>query len=66
MGHPGRDVMLRMIEDIWWPKIHREVIMVAKTCRQCAESGKNVKSLKRQNEYWKNYAVDRAESGNCD
>ena len=25
-GHPGRDAMLAMIGDIWWPRIHREVI----------------------------------------
>ena len=21
-GHPGRDAMLAMIEEIWWPRIH--------------------------------------------
>ena len=25
-GHPGRDAMLAMIEDIWWTRIHGEVI----------------------------------------
>ena len=25
-GHPGRDAMLVKIEDIWWPRIHQEVI----------------------------------------
>ena len=25
-GHPGRNSMFAMIEDIWWPRIHREII----------------------------------------
>ena len=50
-GHPGRDTMLRYISDIWWPKIHREVINTAKCCEQCSLAGKNVKPLKRQNQF---------------
>ena len=50
-GHPGRDTMLRYIADIWWPKIHREVINTAKCCEQCSLAGKNVKPLKRQNQF---------------
>ena len=31
-GHPGRDSMLAMVEDIWWPRIHREIIDQARLC----------------------------------
>ena len=34
-GHPGRDAMLSMVGDIWWPRIHREVIDQARLCDQC-------------------------------
>ena len=42
-GHPGWDAMLAMIEDIWWPRIYREVIDQARLCEQCLQSGKNLK-----------------------
>ena len=41
-GHPGRDSMLGMIEDIWWPRIHLGIIDQARFCEQCLESGKNL------------------------
>ena len=47
-GHPGRDTMLRYISDIWWPKIHREVVTTAKCCDQCNNAGKNIKPLLKQ------------------
>ena len=50
-GHPGRDTMLRYVADIWWPKIHREVINTAKCCEQCSEAGKNVKTLLKQSQF---------------
>ena len=50
-GHLGRDTMLRHTSDIWWPKIHREVINTAKCCEQCSLTGKSVKPLKRQNQF---------------
>ena len=48
-GHPGRDQMLMQIIDIWWPKIHRDVTLLTKTCPECRAAGKssnktNVKS----------------------
>ena len=49
-GHPGRDSMLAMIEDIWWPRIHREVIYQARLCEQCLESGRNLKCMLKQKE----------------
>ena len=40
--------MLAMIEDIWWPRIHREKIDQARLCEQCLESGKNLKYMLKQ------------------
>ena len=47
-GHPGRDAMLGMISDIWWPKIDREVIDQARLCEQCLQAGKNLKCILKQ------------------
>ena len=44
-GHPGRDSMLSMIADIWWPRIHREVVDQARLCDQCLQSGKILKCI---------------------
>ena len=32
-GHAGRDLMLRESADIWWPRIHRELLKKNKTAR---------------------------------
>ena len=47
-GHPGRDAMPAIVEDIWWPRIHREVIDQARLCEQCLQSGKNLKNMLKQ------------------
>ena len=47
-GHPGRDSMLAMIEDIWWPHMYREVIDQPCLRKQCLQSGKNLKCILRQ------------------
>ena len=52
-GHPGRDAMLAMVGDIWWPRIHREVIDQARLCDQCLEAGKNLKCIQSQKELGK-------------
>ena len=52
-GHPGRDAMLAMIGDIWWPRIHREVIDQARLCEQCLQSGKNLKCIQSQKVFGK-------------
>ena len=52
-GNPGRDAMLAMIEDIWWPRIHREVIDQARLCKQCLDSGKNLKDMLKQKQIGK-------------
>ena len=46
-GHTGKDAMLRDAGDVWWPKIHREVIGKASNCPQCRLEGKNLKSQKK-------------------
>ena len=52
-GHAGRDAMLREASDIWWPRVHREIVEKAKTCTECQHARKNLKCLKSQNEFGK-------------
>ena len=52
-GHAGRDAMLREASDIWWPRVHREIVEKAKTCTECQNAGKKLKCLKSQNEFGK-------------
>ena len=52
-GHPGRDSMLAKIENIWWPRIHRDIIDQDRLCEQCLESGKNLKCILRQKQIGK-------------
>ena len=42
-----------MIEDICWPRIHREVIDQARLCEQCLEAGKNLKYMLKQKQFGK-------------
>ena len=42
-GHPGRDVILVTVSNVWWRMLHREVIAIARSCPQCRESGENKK-----------------------
>ena len=44
-GHPGKDAMLTMVADIWWPRNHREVIDQARLCEHCLQAGKNLKCV---------------------
>ena len=37
--------MLSMVADIWWPRIHREVIDQARLCEHCLQAGKNLKCV---------------------
>ena len=50
-GHAGRDAMLREAADVWWPKIHREIVEKANNCEECIKAGKNLKCLKSQKEF---------------
>ena len=50
-GHPGRVSMLATVANVWWPRLHREVVGIAQTCQQCktsGTSGKNIEPILRQ------------------
>ena len=44
-GLPGRDQMLRQVFDIWWPQIHRNIMLLTKTCSECQNAGKSLQPL---------------------
>ena len=44
-GHPGRDAILQVVGNIWWPKIHRDVLLLAQSCSQCQLANKTFKTL---------------------
>ena len=52
-GHPGLDAMLATISNVWWPRLHGEVVTVARECPQCKESGENIKTLLRRKQIGK-------------
>ena len=57
-GHRGRDSMLQAVADIWWPRIHRDIVLLAQSCPQCQQAGKNLKTLKTQSKFGKLPAAD--------
>ena len=52
-GHPGRVAMLATVFHIWWPKLHREVLTVARMCTESNEAGENIKSIQNQKQIGK-------------
>ena len=52
-GHHGRDAMLQQISDIWWPRIYRDITLLAKSCPNCQEAGKSIKPILKQNIFGK-------------
>ena len=52
-GHPGRDSMLSMVSVVWWPRLHREVVGIAKSCPQGHTAGKNIKTILEQKQVGK-------------
>ena len=44
-GHPGRDTMPATVSNVWWPRLHREVVGIAQPCQQCETAGKNNKPV---------------------
>ena len=42
--------MLSIVSDIWWHRIHREVIDQARLCEKCLQSSKNLKCIQSQKE----------------
>ena len=52
-GHPGSDAMLQAVAEIWWPRIHRDVVLLAQSCNQCQQAGKNLKTIIPQSKFGK-------------
>ena len=52
-GHPGRDTMLATVSNILWPRLHRELVSLFKTCPQCQDSGKKLKPIITQKQFGK-------------
>ena len=52
-GHPGRDSMIAATDEYWWPDINRQLVAIAKTCKKCQQSGKNLKTLKSPKQFGK-------------
>ena len=44
-GHPGQKAMLDVSNYLWWPQIHKDIVNLAKECRQCTRYGKNTKYI---------------------
>ena len=57
-GHPGRDSMLQEVADIRRPRIHRDIVLLAQSCPQCQQAGKNLETLKTHSEFGKLPAAD--------
>ena len=47
-GHLGRDIKLSTVSNLWWPRLHREVVGIANLCHQCQIAGKNIKTILNQ------------------
>ena len=47
-GHLGSDNRLAKVVNVWWPRLHREVVGFAQTCQQCKTAVKNIQTLLRQ------------------
>ena len=46
--HPGRDRMLQAVADKWWPRIHREIVLLAQSCSRFQKAGKKLKTIQKQ------------------
>ena len=51
--HPGRDRMLSTVSNVWWPRLHREVVGIAKSCPQFQTAGENLESILKQKQIGK-------------
>ena len=49
-GHPGRDTMLRYVEDIRWSTYHRKMIKTPKCCKQCSQGDEKFQLLLKQSQ----------------
>ena len=48
-----RDAMLQEASDMWWPRIHREIVEKARNCAECQKTDKNLECINSQNEFEK-------------
>ena len=44
-SHPSQEAMVDMAQYLWWPRIHRDIVSLCKSCRECTKFGKNLKPL---------------------
>ena len=51
--HERRDTMLRVVSDVWWPRVHREIVDKAQKRPDCQKAGNNLKRMKSQREFGK-------------
>ena len=49
-GHQRRDSMLATVSNVWWLRLHREVVGIAQKCQQCKTAGKNSRPILRQSQ----------------
>ena len=47
-GHNRRNAMFGAVNEVWWPLINQQIVVVAKTCANCQKAGKNENSVERQ------------------
>ena len=45
--------MLRQITDIWWPRIHRDITLLTKSCSECQNACKSVYPVLSQKQFGK-------------
>ena len=44
LTHSGSAAMLDLGQHVWFPHIHRSLLQMAQSCRQCTEQSKNLKA----------------------
>ena len=40
--------MLQAVADIWWPRIRREIVLLAQSCSCCQKAGKSLRTIQKQ------------------
>ena len=43
-SHAGQFAMVDAAQNIWWPRMHRDIVQLCKDCPQCTKFGKNLKA----------------------
>ena len=44
-SHPGQEAMLDTAQYLWWPRIHREVVNLCKSCGECTKFRKKLNPM---------------------